>query len=70
MADQALQALVARLEDAAERLRGGDLPAREAAALVDECARVAVEAANELDREVRAADVHVASDDQLRLGGA
>ena len=70
MADPALQSLIGRLEGAAERLRAEDLPAREAAALVEECARVAAEAANELDREVRAADVHVASDDQLRLGGA
>lgn len=68
MAESALEPLIDRLERAAERLRAGELPPERAAELVEECARLAAEAANELEREVRAADVHVASDDQLRLG--
>ena len=36
--------------------RGGDLAPERAAALVDDCARLASEASAELDRRVRAAD--------------
>ncbi len=67
MADARLDVLVARLEAAAGELRGGDLSADRAAELVEECARLAAEAANELDREMRASDVSVAPDDQMRL---
>jgi hypothetical protein len=70
VAESALEPLIVRLERSAARLRAGDLPAEQAAELVEECARLAAEAANELDREVRAADVHVGAEDQLRLGGA
>jgi hypothetical protein len=52
MAD--LQDLTQRLERAAEQLRAEDLNPSQAAELVDECARVAAEAAAELDREARA----------------
>jgi hypothetical protein len=56
MPDPHLDAVVSRLENAAAELRGGDLPPDRAAALVDECARLAAEASAELDRRVRAAD--------------
>ena len=51
-----LDALVERLERTAAELRSGQLDADRAAALVDDCARVAAEAGAELDRRVRAAD--------------
>lgn len=43
-----------QLLDAAGRLRGGELSPDEAAKLVDDCARLAADAAAELEREVRA----------------
>ena len=61
-----LEALVERLELAAAELRSGDLAPERAAALVDDCARLAAEAGAELDREVRAADAGPAG--QLALG--
>jgi hypothetical protein len=57
MPPEALDRIVDRLERAAAELRSGDIDATRAAALVDECARLAAEAGSELDREVRAADV-------------
>ena len=65
-----LDAVVAKLERAAAELRSGDLEPAKAAALVDECARLAAEAGAELDRAVRAADSGEPPPDQLRLGGA
>jgi exonuclease VII small subunit len=56
MPPEALDRIVERLERAAAELRTGDLAPERAAALVDECARLAVEAGAELDREVRAAE--------------
>ena len=56
MPDPRLDELVERLERAAGELRTGDLAPERAAALVDECARLASEASAELDRRVRAAD--------------
>jgi len=50
-----LDQLVHDLEEAAAALKGGDLDPAEAAALVDNAARLAGEAAGELDRQVRAA---------------
>jgi hypothetical protein len=64
----ALAGIVERLELAAAQLRSGDLDPGRAAALVDECARLATEAASELDREMRAADSGSAPPDQLRFG--
>ena len=61
-----LDELVARLEQTASRLRAGELPAERAAALVEECARLAADAGTELDRAVRAGDEGVAG--QLPLG--
>ena len=55
MPDPRLDDLLTRLERAAGELRGGDLAPERAAALVDECARLASEASAELDRRVRAA---------------
>jgi hypothetical protein len=49
-----LDELCAQLQGAAARLRGGELSPDEAAKLVDACARLAADAAAELDREVRA----------------
>jgi hypothetical protein len=51
----ALEDLTVRLEAAAERLRAADLAPDEAAALAEECARLASTAAAELDRRARAA---------------
>jgi hypothetical protein len=51
-----LDALAGDLERAAERLRSGELEPDAAAALVDECARLAARAATELDREARATE--------------
>jgi hypothetical protein len=54
MAD--LDSLVDRLERTAAELRQGGLDPERAAALVDDCARVAAEAGAELDRRVRATE--------------
>jgi hypothetical protein len=56
MAARPLDSLVDRLEQIAIALRAGELEPERAAALVDECARVAAEAAAELDRGVRAGE--------------
>jgi hypothetical protein len=61
-----LERLVERLELAAASLRSGELAPDRAAALVDECARLAAEAGAELDRQVRAADDGTSG--QLALG--
>jgi hypothetical protein len=65
MPPEVLDRMVERLELAAAELRSGDLAPERAAALVDDCARLAAEAGAELDREVRAADARPA--DQLAL---
>jgi hypothetical protein len=56
MAASPLESLVDRLEQIAIALRAGELEPERAAALVDECARVAAEAGAELDRGVRAGE--------------
>ena len=69
MPDPRLEELVAHLERTAAELRGGELDAERAAALVDECARLAAEASAELDRHVRAGDASgAAAPGQLALG--
>jgi hypothetical protein len=70
MPDPRLDDLVASLERAAAELRAGELSPERAAAVVDECARVASEAGAELDRRVRAADAGSAgtAPGQLALG--
>ena len=50
-----LDALVARLERAAEQLRSGDLSSDAAAGLVEDCAALASQASAELERMARAA---------------
>jgi hypothetical protein len=50
-----LDALVARLERAAEQLRSGDLSSHAAAGLVEDCAALASQASAELERMARAA---------------
>jgi hypothetical protein len=62
-----LESLVDRLERTAAELRAGDLSTERAAALVDDCARVAAEAGAELDRRVRAADIGPGVAGQLAL---
>jgi hypothetical protein len=67
MPPEPLERLIERLEHAAASLRAGELPPERAAALVEECARVAAEAGAELDRQVRAADAPAPAG-QLALG--
>jgi hypothetical protein len=68
MAETALDGLVERLEQTAVALRSGDMEPERAAALVDECARLAAEAGAELDRGVRAGESGFgASPGQLEL---
>ncbi len=50
-----LDALIERLERAAEQLRSGDLSADAAATVVEDCAGIASQAAAELDRRSRVA---------------
>jgi hypothetical protein len=56
MAESALDTVIQRLERTATELRAGDIEPERAAALVDECARLAAEAGAELDRGVRAGE--------------
>jgi hypothetical protein len=56
MPDERLDDLVTRLERTASELRSGELSPEHAAAVVDECARVASEAGAELDRRVRSGE--------------
>jgi hypothetical protein len=51
----ALIELSERLEDAADRLRAGALDPDAALALIEECARMASEAAAQVDEQARAA---------------
>jgi polyhydroxyalkanoate synthesis regulator phasin len=62
--ETAIRELIERLERAADELRTGELAPEEAAELVERVARLASEAAGELDRAVRAED---ASQGQLEL---
>ncbi len=55
-ADPGLDELIDRLERTAAELRAGELAPERAAALVDECARLAAEAGSRLDRAVRTGD--------------
>jgi hypothetical protein len=62
-----LARLTERLERAAAELRSGALAPERAAAVVDECARLAGEASVELDRQVRAGDADPGGAGQLAL---
>jgi hypothetical protein len=53
MPREQLERLVERLEQAAAELRAGEIDSERAAALVDECARLAAEAGTALDGELR-----------------
>ncbi|HEX6021879.1 MAG TPA: hypothetical protein VFZ00_07780 [Solirubrobacter sp.] len=64
MPPETLERLIERLEHTAATLRSGDLDPDRAAALVEECARVAADAGTELDRQARAVD----APGQLALG--
>jgi hypothetical protein len=64
MSADGLDAVVEKLERVAAELRSGELGPDRAAALVDECARLAAEAGAQLERAMNAPD---ASPDQLRL---
>ncbi len=55
MSSERLEEMTERLERAATRLRDGDLDPEAAAALVEDCARLAAEATAELERRVRPA---------------
>jgi hypothetical protein len=68
MSTDPLTDVVEKLERAAAELRSGDLEPARAAALVDECARLAADAGAALDRAMRAADSGQPPPDQLRLG--
>jgi hypothetical protein len=68
MPPDGLLQIAERLERAAAELRAGELDPARAAALVDECARLAADAGSRLDAELRAADSAVAAPGQLRLG--
>ena len=68
MPPESLERLIERLEHAAVTLRAGELPSDRAAALVEECARLAIEAGAELDRQVRAADAEPVAAGQMALG--
>jgi len=48
--------LIGELQDAAERLRGGDMGADDAAALVERCAELAAQVGSQLDRAGREAE--------------
>ena len=48
-----IDSLIAELEDAAARLRAGEMDAAEAAALVERCAELAGIVGGELDRAAR-----------------
>ena len=61
-----LDALIDRLERAAEQLRTGDLSQDAAASLVEDCAGMASQASAELERRARAAAVEpIPGQDQL-----
>jgi polyhydroxyalkanoate synthesis regulator phasin len=65
---ETLEILVTRLERTASELRAGELEPEDAAALVDDLARLAAEAGGELDRRVRAGDQPLGPAGQLALG--
>ncbi len=64
MAD-GLARIVERLERAAAELREDGIAPDRAAAVVEECARLAAEGAAELDRELRAGDAAAAAPGQM-----
>lgn len=69
MPEPRLEQAVERLEAAALRLRTESLSSEDAAELVESCARLATEAATEVDRLLRGSEPSPGAD-QLRMGGA
>jgi hypothetical protein len=65
-----LDTIVTRLERTANELRSGELTTERAAALVDDCARLASQAGSELDRRVRIGDQPLGPAGQLALSAA
>jgi len=63
---ETLEKLIDELETVASRLRAGDADPQEAAALVEECARLAARVGAELDSSARATEAGNA-DGQERL---
>ena len=62
-----LDTLIRELEDAAARLRAGEMDAQQAAALVERCAELAGRLGAELDRAAREAEREPAADGQEQL---
>ena len=62
-----LEGLVRELDDAAARLRGGELSAEDAAALVERCAELAARIGGELDRAGRDAERDAPAEGQEQL---
>ncbi len=60
-----LDELIGELEETAARLRGGDLDAAQAAALVDRCAELAVALGAGLDRAGREPELPAEGQEQL-----
>ncbi len=63
----ALDASIAELEEAAERLRAGDLDPEQAAELVERCAELAARAGGELESTSRTAAAEPAASGQETL---
>ena len=61
-----LERLVARLEESAARLRGGELSPESATEVVEQCAQTAAQAAAELERLARAAASEPTTDPPIR----
>lgn len=64
---ESLDGLVRELEEAATRLRAGELGQDDAAALVERCAELAARIGSELDRAGREADRDLPSEGQEQL---
>ena len=62
-----LDTLIRELEDAAARLRAGEMPAAEAAELVERCAELAGQIGAELDRAGRDAERDAPAEGQEQL---
>ena len=62
-----LDTLIRELEDAAARLRAGEMDAQQAAALVERCAELAGRLGAELDRVAREAEREPAAGGQEQL---
>jgi hypothetical protein len=64
---ETLDALIGELEDAAARLRAEDMPAAEAAEVVERCAELAGRIGAELDRAGRDAEREAPDEGQEQL---